>query len=64
MYVDALSEGSRTRVRFPPPPPYFALNCERNEVCRAEAVWAKAGYCIRHFEAPYRHSMKGLIKFG
>ena len=24
MYVDALSEGSRTRVRFPPPPPDFA----------------------------------------
>jgi len=21
MYVEALSEGSRTRVRFPPPPP-------------------------------------------
>jgi hypothetical protein len=21
MYVDVLSEGSRTRVRFPPPPP-------------------------------------------
>jgi len=23
MYVDALSEGSRTRVRFPPPPPFM-----------------------------------------
>jgi len=23
MYVDALSEGSRTRVRFPPPPPFL-----------------------------------------
>ena len=23
MYVDALAEGSRTRVRFPPPPPYL-----------------------------------------
>ena len=22
MYVDALAEGSRTRVRFPPPPPF------------------------------------------
>jgi hypothetical protein len=25
MYVDALSEGSRTRVRFPPPPPDYAF---------------------------------------
>ncbi len=24
MYVDVLSEGFRTRVRFPPPPPDFA----------------------------------------
>ena len=23
MYVDVLSEGFRTRVRFPPPPPFF-----------------------------------------
>lgn len=23
MYVDVLSEGSRTRVRFPPPPPFL-----------------------------------------
>jgi hypothetical protein len=23
MYVEALSEGSRTRVRFPPPPPFI-----------------------------------------
>jgi len=23
MYVDALSEDSRTRVRFPPPPPFL-----------------------------------------
>jgi hypothetical protein len=27
-----------TRVRFPPPPPDFASNFERSEVCRAEAV--------------------------
>ncbi len=24
MHVDVLAEGFRTRVRFPPPPPYFA----------------------------------------
>jgi hypothetical protein len=28
MYVDVLSEGFRTRVRFPPPPPF--LLCEFN----------------------------------
>jgi len=32
MYVDALPEGSRTRVRFPPPPPDFASSIGRSRV--------------------------------
>ncbi len=54
MYVEALSEGSRTRVRFPPPPPDFAPNMERGEVCRAEAL--SEGGLIKHLEATARQA--------
>jgi len=42
MYVEALPEGSRTRVRFPPPPPYFGLNFERRGGATAMKTHKKA----------------------
>jgi hypothetical protein len=29
---------AKALILFPPPPPYFASNVERSEVCRAEAI--------------------------
>ena len=48
MYVEVLSEGSRTRVRFPPPPPIFQalVQMQKNNI---EVPKDKiAEFCRRH----------------
>jgi len=50
MYVEALSEGSRTRVRFPPPPPIF----------QDKALVIKG---LFYFDPPKNFSLQTLFRF-